>query len=665
MRRTSSSALFLVFSILLVAGPARSGLAQLLWSSHVQPSWHWGGAATTAQSYASGSWEGNSFLRVRINNCTEQDGGLAVDFPSQYTATGRRHAGFICRIGPRFTDCRPRMKMWWLQIHNSAGEYQHRRGILISGGWHDSGHRMLPTIGFGGTFWPANDEFGNQYLDAPENNYTWDYDDYENEWLYVEFGYVTGGTMTLSIWNRSGTLAHNPHLHVYETDHGNTDDVTQPGDYAHGIRLSAYVHSATGADADSYVDYSDLYFGSSAMGPPPGFLTTGSPTIAISSPTSASTYSTTASTVNLAGTAGGGAGTIVSVTWANSRGGSGTASGTSAWSANGIALQTGANTITLTVQNSGGDTGTDVIVVTRVQNQAPSADAGANRSVTAPTSVLLNGTGSDGPDDAPSPLSYSWQQIGGPTVTLFSSTTAQPSFNASTEGVYVFRLTVSDGELTDTDDVTITAVPAAVNLPPAADAGPDREVAAGATVILDGADSIDSDGTITAYLWEQISGPSITLANGNTSIASVASIPAGAYVFRLTVTDNQAATGADQVTVTAIAPPPATNDDPIDDPIDDPDDGTNEIVTGLAVRPNVFAPGDTDGSRVVGSVSLANETVRIYEVSGELVGEIEMTSAGTFAEGHLNADWKLPAGVYFVMAAADGTIYRARFVVRP
>ena len=80
------------------------------------------------------------------------------------------------------------------------------------------------------------------------------------------------------------------------------------------------------------------------------------------------------------------------------------------------------------------------------------ANAGIDRTVTAGTSVSLDGNGSSGLDD----LSYSWTQIAGPAVELSGADTAAPSFAAIEAGDYAFELTVSDGQATSTDSVTVT-----------------------------------------------------------------------------------------------------------------------------------------------------------------------------------------------------------------
>lgn len=87
------------------------------------------------------------------------------------------------------------------------------------------------------------------------------------------------------------------------------------------------------------------------------------PTVTITSPTSNPTYTTGVGTINIGGTATDNVG-VTSVTWSNDRGGSGNATGTTAWSVNGIVLQTGVNVITVSARDAAGNTGTDTLTVT-------------------------------------------------------------------------------------------------------------------------------------------------------------------------------------------------------------------------------------------------------------------------------------------------------------
>ncbi|WP_293139253.1 glycosyl hydrolase family 18 protein [Okeania sp. SIO3I5] len=90
-------------------------------------------------------------------------------------------------------------------------------------------------------------------------------------------------------------------------------------------------------------------------------------------------------------------------------------------------------------------------------DKAPVADAGSNQTITGPATVHLNGTGSYDPNDKP--ITYSWTQSSGPSVSLMNPTTATPSFDAplpsSKSDTYQFTLEVSNGDKTDTDSVEV------------------------------------------------------------------------------------------------------------------------------------------------------------------------------------------------------------------
>src|SRR5437870_771108 len=87
------------------------------------------------------------------------------------------------------------------------------------------------------------------------------------------------------------------------------------------------------------------------------------PTVSISAPTSNPTFSTSTTPLTLGGTASDNVG-VTQVTWVNSAGGSGTATGTTSWTASGIVLQPGANGLTVTATDAAGNTATDALTVT-------------------------------------------------------------------------------------------------------------------------------------------------------------------------------------------------------------------------------------------------------------------------------------------------------------
>jgi len=79
------------------------------------------------------------------------------------------------------------------------------------------------------------------------------------------------------------------------------------------------------------------------------------PTIAINSPTAGPTYSTTSPVLTLAGIASSLVG-VTQVTWVNSRGGGGVASGTTIWTVPAIELQPGTNVLTVAARDTIGST---------------------------------------------------------------------------------------------------------------------------------------------------------------------------------------------------------------------------------------------------------------------------------------------------------------------
>lgn len=84
-----------------------------------------------------------------------------------------------------------------------------------------------------------------------------------------------------------------------------------------------------------------------------------------------------------------------------------------------------------------------------------------------------------------------------------------------------------------------------------ADAGKDQAITIPQVGNLDGTNST-ADGSIEAYLWEYVSGPSTgyTIADPAIAHTSVSFSKGGTYVFQLTVTDDLDVTDTDTVTFT-------------------------------------------------------------------------------------------------------------------
>ena len=92
---------------------------------------------------------------------------------------------------------------------------------------------------------------------------------------------------------------------------------------------------------------------------------TSPPNISLTTPTSGTSLTTSNATVNLSGRAADNT-AVTLITWANDRGGIGTASGTTSWAINGIPLQAGLNVISITAYDAAGNVGVATLNVTYV-----------------------------------------------------------------------------------------------------------------------------------------------------------------------------------------------------------------------------------------------------------------------------------------------------------
>lgn len=218
-------------------------------------------------------------------------------------------------------------------------------------------------------------------------------------------------------------------------------------------------------------------------------------------------------------------------------------------------LVQGVYTFKLTVWDNLWVPTTDAVMVTvsaATGNQAPTANAGANITLTLPANnTTLNGSGSTDPNGNIS--SYAWTRISGPTQhTLGNAGAASTTLSNLVAGTYAFRLLVTDaGGLTDDDTVLVT-VNGPANQPPAANAGADITITLPAnSLTLNGSGSSDLDGTINSYAWSRIGGPTQhTLADAAAVSTELSNLVQGTYAFKLVVTDNGGLTDNDTIVVT-------------------------------------------------------------------------------------------------------------------
>jgi hypothetical protein len=122
----------------------------------------------------------------------------------------------------------------------------------------------------------------------------------------------------------------------------------------------------------------------------------GAPTVTITSPTTDAATTATSSFITLAGTAADTAGTLQQVTWSSDRGASGTAVGTTSWTAANVPLLAGVNVITATAQDDSGNRITDTITITVSQLTYVLAE-GATGSFFDLDVLIANPTGTSAP----------------------------------------------------------------------------------------------------------------------------------------------------------------------------------------------------------------------------------------------------------------------------
>lgn len=298
-------------------------------------------------------------------------------------------------------------------------------------------------------------------------------------------------------------------------------------------------------------------------------------------------------------------------------------------------LVQGVYSFRLVVTDNSGAIDSDTVQVTvnaapPPPNQGPAANAGADIVITLPVNnTTLDGSWSSDPDGSIS--SYSWSRIGGPTqYTIANNAAASTGLSNLVQGVYSFRLTVTDNAgATDSDTVLVT-VNAAIpppNQAPVANAGNDIVITLPTNnTTLNGSASIDPDGNITSYSWSYVSGPAQhTIANSAAASTALTNLVAGTYSFRLMVTDNSGATDSDTVIVTVNAAPIPPNQAPIANA------GVDFTVT--LPNPSIYLVGtassDPDGSIVSyswsrisgpGAITIVNSTTALPTVVGAQEG---------------------------------------------
>ncbi len=251
------------------------------------------------------------------------------------------------------------------------------------------------------------------------------------------------------------------------------------------------------------------------------------------------------------------------------------------------------------------------------------------------------------------------------TVELFASAAADPSGHGEGETFLAAVAVVPDGSCHGDFSVTLpaplpagaaitaTATDAAgntsefspslsvldVNDPPAADAGPDQQAAAGAgcvaEVTLDGTGSSDPDGDALSYSW---SGPFGTASGA----AATVTLPLGTHTVTLTVDDGNGGTDTDEavVEVVDLAPP---------------------VISGAGATPGVLWPPNHKMRPVAVSVAAADVCDAAPPVC-HLAGVSSNEPVNGPGDGNTAPDWQVTGDLAALLrsersGAGSGRIY--------
>jgi hypothetical protein len=285
------------------------------------------------------------------------------------------------------------------------------------------------------------------------------------------------------------------------------------------------------------------------------------PAVTITSPTSASTYTTSTTPLTVGGTASDAVG-VTQVTWANSRGGSGTATGTTAWSAGGITLLGGSNIITITARDAAGNTSSDTLTVTY---NAPDTTAPAV-TVTVPTTSATYTTGTTPmtvggtASDAVGVTQVTWANSRGGSGTAIGTTSWSASGITLLGGSNIITITARDAAgNTATDTLTVTYNAPDTTNPAVAITGPTSSATHATSVTPMTLSGTASDNVgVTQVIWSNDRGGSGTASGTASWSATGVVLQSGANVITVTARDAAGNTAADTLTVT-YTPPDTTS----------------------------------------------------------------------------------------------------------
>lgn len=302
----------------------------------------------------------------------------------------------------------------------------------------------------------------------------------------------------------------------------------------------------------------------------------------------------------------------------------------------------GNDSFTFKVNDGELDSAVATVSITNVAvNLPPDVDAGPDQIISEPTNtVVLQGVVTDDNFFGYDSVTVEWSKVSGPgtvTFTNAASRTTQASFSQS--GVYVLRLTASDGLLESSDDVQVT-----FNGAPLVSAGDSSTITLPSTVTLNGSASDDGlpVGSMLSVTWEKVSGPGAVVFGDAHSAATTASFnESGVYALRLTADDSLASRSSD-VTVTV-------NHAPIVDA------GSDQLITNLQTVLNgtVFDDGLPNASLATLWTQVSGPGVATFEDGSSPSTTVTFSTSGVYVL-QLTADDSLAQSSAQVTITIDG-----------
>jgi hypothetical protein len=288
--------------------------------------------------------------------------------------------------------------------------------------------------------------------------------------------------------------------------------------------------------------------------------------------------------------------------------------------------------------------------------------AGTNLTITLPSNTAtLNAAGSTATGTTIS--SYTWTQISGPnTATLTNAKTVTATASNLIAGIYTFQIKIKDAG-TDSCSSTLQVIVKAATTPPLSGLLPVPVLVSSQTITLPvnsiwliGSGSYEPGGSIAAYSWKQISGPtSASIGNSNTATTLVSGLNAGVYLFQLTITDKAGATAVANATVTVVSSGAKSN------AIITTDAQTKDTTISVSSLPTetagkiILYPNPAQGTinLELNSDTTGTLIIHVFTVTGQAVISKQTEKTGIYYQSSLDIS-RLPGGTYFLQALIGG-----------